>query len=273
MQVRQCYGECRTPWTNGLKPRQVRPPQRRVASATVPEKSMSTARSQAGLHIQRQLRSPSPPPETDAEYLCEDEEGMPSSQSGDHRCSYPHNMAEFSSIHKGPFQSQFLSPQPPMLGFTMGGQSAEWKEAQRRMMTKEQAMMKPKVFSNEYLARRPVMVEWMSQTSERVLNLSPLTLHTAVAYLDAVIAKLADQYVAPHRLQLVATACICAAGAYSCLTIIWRDQETLCQNELTRSVLVCVFLGVQPRWRQVMCRPRWLTSTAAAKTTIPHGSS
>lgn len=101
---------------------------------------------------------------------------------------------------------------PTVLGFSADDLGTEdWKEMRAGMKAKERAMP-PKAFNEEYIKRRSVLVDWMSQTSETVLRLVPITIHIAVAFLDAAVAKLGDQYIKPTRLQLMATACILTAA-------------------------------------------------------------
>lgn len=101
---------------------------------------------------------------------------------------------------------------PTVLGFSADDLGTDdWKEMRAGMKAKERAMP-PKAFNEEYIKRRSVLVDWMSQTSETVLRLVPITIHIAVAFLDAAVAKLGDQYIKPTRLQLMATACILTAG-------------------------------------------------------------
>jgi len=102
---------------------------------------------------------------------------------------------------------------PTVLGFSADDRGTEdWKEMRAGMKAKERAMPPKATFNEEYTKRRSVLVDWMSQTSETVLELVPLTIHMAVAFLDAAVAKLGDQYIKPTRLQLMATACILAAA-------------------------------------------------------------
>mgnify|MGYP001144858530 CR=1 FL=1 len=152
---------------------------------------------------------------------------------------------------------------PTVLGFSADDLGTEdWKEMRAGMKAKERAMP-PKAFNEEYIKRRSVLVDWMSQTSETVLRLVPITIHIAVAFLDAAVAKLGDQYIKPTRLQLMATACILTAGTAgkpkpSVLLFLSCVNRILCVPHL------------QPRWRKTMVRcPRCTSSTAAARTATP----
>jgi hypothetical protein len=157
----------------------------------------------------------------DDSYLSEDE-AMGSQSSSSSTSSYSSVTAEdddAGSPHhqqyskKGARRRTFL---PKVLGFSADDVGTEdWKELRAGMMAKERAMPFKADFNAEYTKRRSVLVEWMSQTSETVLRLVPITVHIAVAYLDAAVAKLGDQHIKPTRLQLIATACILAAGIHS----------------------------------------------------------
>lgn len=110
---------------------------------------------------------------------------------------------------------------PKVLGFSADDPGTEdWKEVRAQMLSREALARPPGGFNEDYAKRRAMLVEWMTQTSETVLALQPLTVHMAVAYLDKVVAKLKDQYIKPSRLQLMATACMLAAGVCPSLSFL-----------------------------------------------------
>lgn len=168
-------------------------------------------------------RSPAGPHgacDDDIDYLSEDE-GM-GSQGGPSTSAYTSFEEIGSSSKRHQVVPQHTSKNssnqsrhtylPTVLGFSADDLGTDdWKEMRAGMKAKERAMP-PKAFNEEYIKRRSVLVDWMSQTSETVLRLVPITIHIAVAFLDAAVAKLGDQYIKPTRLQLMATACILTAG-------------------------------------------------------------
>ncbi|KAL6049433.1 Cyclin N-terminal domain-containing protein [Balamuthia mandrillaris] len=64
-------------------------------------------------------------------------------------------------------------------------------------------------FSEEYMRARGVLVEWMTENGDKTLNLTSLTIHMAVTFMDRAISR---QHFAASRLQLLAAACIFAAA-------------------------------------------------------------
>jgi hypothetical protein len=143
------------------------------------------------------------------DYLSEDE--LPGSQGSTCTVEGFEEHSRHKRHKKGCGESRH-SYLPKVLGFSADDPGTDdWKEMRTEMMAKERDMP-PKAFNQVFIERRGVLVEWMSQTSESVLNLVPITIHIAVAYLDAAATKLGDQYIKPSRLQLLATACILAAG-------------------------------------------------------------
>lgn len=106
---------------------------------------------------------------------------------------------------------------PKLLGFTEDEHDqGDWKEL-RDVMLERQHSLTPLggtvgALDEEYVKRRAVLVEWMTQVTEDALKLAPLTKHMAVAYLDKAVLKLGGQYINPSRLQLMATACVLSAA-------------------------------------------------------------
>jgi hypothetical protein len=117
--------------------------------------------------------------------------------------------------------------------------SEDWKEIRSVMLFKEGTQLK--VLSAEFKERRRILVEWMFGAGRGELQLLPVTLHLAVAYLDSAVTKLGDQVVKPARLQLLAVACILTAAKMEekeeRVPLVYELNQ-LCQSGYTAQLIV-----------------------------------